>query len=136
MLCYSAGVIYFAETKWRLPSIVVNGWQVFIGGILLLPFTFLAHQKNASNHFGIQFWIAEGWLIIPVSIISVQLWLYLLKVDAVKASLWLFLCPVFGFVYAAILLNEPITIYTVIGTLFVIAGLYLGQKKQRTKVVE
>jgi len=136
MLCYSAGVIYFAETKWNLPSIVINGWQVFIGGILLLPFTFLMHQKNAVNHFDMKFWGAEGWLIIPVSIISVQLWLYLLKVDAVKASLWLFLCPVFGFVYAAILLNEPITLYTVIGTLFVIAGLYLGQRKPPVKTME
>jgi len=131
MLCYSAGVIYFAETKWQLPSIVINGWQVFIGGILILPFTLLMHHPNTINHFDARFWSAEGWLIVPVSIISVQLWLYLLKVDAVKASLWLFLCPVFGFVYAAILLNEPITTYTEIGTMLVILGLYLGQKKRQ-----
>jgi len=136
MLCYSAGVIYFAETKWQLPSIVINGWQVFIGGIVLLPFTFLMHHPSAVNHFDSRFWGAEGWLIIPVSIISVQLWLYLLKVDAVRASLWLFLCPVFGFVYAAILLSEPITAYTVVGTLFVIIGLYLGQRKQPAKKME
>jgi probable blue pigment (indigoidine) exporter len=133
MLCYSAGVIYFAETKWQLPSIVINGWQVFIGGILLLPFSYLMHHPNTINHFDARFWASEGWLIIPVSIISVQLWLYLLKVDAVRASLWLFLCPVFGFIYAAILLNEPITLYTVIGTVLVIIGLYLGQKKKQVK---
>jgi probable blue pigment (indigoidine) exporter len=131
MLCYSGGVIYYAETKWRLSSIVINGWQVFIGGIMLLPFAFFMHHPNAINHFDAKFWASEGWLIVPVSIISVQLWLYLLKVDAVRASLWLFLCPVFGFVYAAVLLNEPITLYTIIGTLFVIAGLYLGQRKRQ-----
>ncbi|TKK67472.1 EamA family transporter [Ilyomonas limi] len=136
MLCYSAGVIYFAETKWQLPSIVINGWQVFIGGILLLPFSLLMHHPNTINYFDSKFWGAEGWLVIPVSIISVQLWLYLLKVDAVRASLWLFLCPVFGFVYAAILLNEPITVYTVVGTLFVIIGLYLGQKKRPVNKME
>ncbi len=133
MLCYSAGTIYYAETKWQLPSIVINGWQVFIGGILLLPFSFLMHHANAINHFDTRFWASEGWLVIPVSIISVQLWLHLLKVDAVRASLWLFLCPVFGFIYAAILLNEPITLYTVVGTLLVIIGLYLGQKKKPRK---
>jgi len=133
MLCYSAGVIYFAETKWQLPSIVINGWQVFIGGILILPFTLLMHHPNTINHFDARFWSAEGWLIVPVSIISVQLWLYLLRVDAVRASLWLFLCPVFGFVYAAILLNEPITTYTVTGTILVILGLYLGQKRRQVK---
>jgi drug/metabolite transporter (DMT)-like permease len=130
MLCYSAATIYFSETKWQLPSLVINGWQVFIGGVLLLPFSFLMHQPNSVNHFDARFWAAEGWLIVPVSIISVQLWLYLLKIDAVRASLWLFLCPVFGFVYAALLLSEPITLFTVAGTLLVIIGLYLGQKKR------
>lgn len=133
MLCYSAGVIYFAETKWQLPSIVINGWQVFIGGILLLPFTILMHHPGTINHFDMKFWGSEGWLVIPVSIISVQLWLHLLKVDAVRASLWLFLCPVFGFIYAAVLLNEPITMYTVVGTFLVIVGLYLGQRKTQVK---
>src|SRR3954452_7625274 len=77
MLCYSAGVIYYAETKWQLPSIVINGWQVLIGGILLLPFSYLMHQPNTINYFDARFWASEGWLIVPVSIISVQLWLYL-----------------------------------------------------------
>ncbi len=128
---YSTGVIYFAQTKWRLPSVVINGWQVLIGGLLLMPFTILMHSENAVNHFDARFWGAQAWLIIPVSVISVQLWLYLLKIDAVRASLWLFLCPVFGFVYAAILLNESITGFTVVGTALVIGGLYLGQKSKR-----
>ncbi len=133
MLCYSSGVIYYAKTNWRLPSLVINGWQVLIGGLLLLPCSFLMHKDGFINHFDTRFWKAEGWLIIPVSIISVQLWLYLLKADAVRASLWLFLCPVFGFVYAAILLNESITGYTIAGTVLVIIGLYLGQRKKRNE---
>jgi probable blue pigment (indigoidine) exporter len=70
------------------------------------------------------------WLVIAVSIGAVQLWLYLLKIDPVKASLWLFLCPIFGFIFANILLNEPITIYTGIGTFCVIFGLYLAQREK------
>ena len=68
--------------------------------------------------------------MIPVSIGAVQLWLYLLKKDPIKASLWLFLCPIFGFIYAAFLLKEPITSYTYIGTLLVIVGLYLAQREK------
>jgi probable blue pigment (indigoidine) exporter len=52
----------------------------------------------------------------------------LLKTEPVKASLWLFLCPIFGFFYAAILTHEPISFYTVLGTALVILGLYLGKK--------
>lgn len=125
MICYSIGTIYYSEVKWKLSRTVINGWQVLIGGIIILPFTLYFHEK--PNHFDLTFWLSEFWLIIPVSIISVQLWLYLLKIDAVKASLWLFLCPIFGFTYASVLLDEPITLYTFAGTAFVVLGLYLGQ---------
>jgi probable blue pigment (indigoidine) exporter len=128
MLSYSVGVIYYARRAWKVPSLVVNGWQVLLGGLMLTPFTFLLHQKGAVNHYDFRFFWSELWLIIPVSIVSVQLWLYLLKVNTVKASMWLFLCPVFGFVYAAILVKEPITLYTIAGTGLVIAGLYMGQR--------
>ncbi len=128
MLCYSLGVIYYAKRQWKMSSLVINGWQVVIGGVLLLPFAFLFHHPGFTNHYDARFWKSEAWLVVFVSIISVQLWLYLLKVDAVKASLWLFLCPIFGFLYASVLLHEPLTAYTYIGTALVTLGLYLGKE--------
>lgn len=129
MLSYSVGTIFFSNRKWDLPILVINGWQVLIGGIFLLPLTLITTEWG-KNTLDTQFWASVLWLAVPVSIGAVQLWLYLLKIDTVKAALWLFLCPIFGFFYASILLNEPITAYTVIGTILVILGLYLGQKKQ------
>lgn len=128
MLMYSIGSVYYASVKWKLQRITINGWQVFIGGMLLLPFAWLLHQD--VNNFDLRFWLSLTWLIIPVSIIAVQLWLRLLKDDAVRASLWLFLCPVFGFAYATFLLDEPFTIHTAIGAILVVAALYLGQIKK------
>ncbi len=127
MSTYSMGAVYYSSVKWSLSRTTINGWQVLIGGLLLLPFT-LFFEGNTS-HFDIRFWLSLGWLVIPVSIGAVQLWLFLLKEDAVKASLWLFLCPVFGLAYASLLLNEPFTIYTVIGTALVLLSLYWGQQK-------
>lgn len=129
MAAYSAGAVYYANVQWTLSRISINGWQVFIGGILLIPFTIILHSE--PNTFDQTFWFSLLWLIIPVSIGAVQLWLRLLKTDAVKASLWLYLCPIFGFVYAAILFHEKITIYTVVGTALVLAALYLGQSQQK-----
>jgi drug/metabolite transporter (DMT)-like permease len=125
MLVYSIGAVYYASVKWTLSRSLINGWQVLIGGLLLLPFT-LAFE-GGGTHYDRQFWLSIGWLIIPVSIGAVQLWLYLLKEDAVKASLWLFLCPIFGFVYSTILLDEPFTVYTIIGATLVLVSLYIGQ---------
>lgn len=132
MISYSVGTVYYSSQKWNLPSLVINGWQVLLGGILLIPMT-LFFTDWTNNTYDLRFWGSVFWLVIPVSIGAVQLWLYLLKKDPVKASLWLFLCPIFGFVYAALLLKEPITFYTCVGTLLVILGLYLAQREKFRK---
>ncbi|CAN5491460.1 DMT family transporter [soil metagenome] len=132
MVTYSFGSVYYGTIDWKLSRTSINGWQVLIGGILLIPFAYLMHSK--PNSFDLRFWLSIGWLVLPVSIGAVQLWLYLLKVDPVKASLWLFLCPIFGLVYATFLLNEPFSIYTVVGSVFVLSALALGQlSSQKSK---
>jgi probable blue pigment (indigoidine) exporter len=129
MLSYSVGAIYFsAKNGGRLTLLTINGWQTFIGGILLLPFTFYEY-KNSSNHFSFKFWSSTLWLAVAVSIFAVQLWLWLLKTNTIKAGLWLFLCPVFGFAIAAWLLNDHISSYTIIGVVLVMIGLFLGEKR-------
>jgi drug/metabolite transporter (DMT)-like permease len=127
MLTYSIGAVYYASVKWSLGRIVINGWQVLIGGLLLLPFT-LFFEGGGTTYDSV-FWLSIAWLIIPVSIAAVQLWLYLLKQDAVKASLWLFVSPIFGLLYSTWLLDEPFTLWTTAGALLVLVSLYVGQNK-------
>jgi probable blue pigment (indigoidine) exporter len=127
MLSVSAATVYYARFEWRLPTLVINGWQVLIAGLLLLPVTLLTTDLP-TLHLDGTFWAAVGWLVVPVSVVALQLWFGLVKIDAVRASLWLFLCPVFGFIYSALLTAEPITAHTVAGTLLVIGGLWMGRK--------
>jgi drug/metabolite transporter (DMT)-like permease len=127
MVSVSAATVYYARIQWRLPNLVINGWQVLLGGILLLPFT-LAFADFKASQYDERFWASLFWLVIPVSVAALQLWFYLVRQDAVRASLWLFLCPIFGFLYSYLLMGEPITTYTVVGTGLVIGGLYLGRK--------
>jgi probable blue pigment (indigoidine) exporter len=128
MICYSVGTVYYQSVTWNLLRLSINGWQVLFGGIILLPFTTFLFETT-DNNFNTTFWFSILWLVIPVSIIAVQIWLYLLKEEPTKASLWLFLCPIFGFFYSYFLTGEPITIYTIVGTILVIGGLYLGKKE-------
>ena len=128
MLMYSIGSVYYASVKWKLQRTTINAWQVFIGGLMLLPFVFLF--ESGKNIFDLKFFLSLAWLVIPVSIGAVQLWLRLLKDDAVRASIWLFLCPVFGLLFATILLDEPFTLLTATGAMLVILALYIGQMKK------
>ena len=127
MIAYSVGSVYYADIRWELSRITVNAWQVFIGGLLLAPVAYSMHHSEIQLNTSA--WLALAWLVIPVSILAVQLWLRLLKSDAVRASLWLYLCPVFGFLFAFLVLNEPLTPYTFAGTALVLVALYIGQRK-------
>jgi len=133
MLSYSAGAIYFARQHWgNIHILTINGWQTLIGGLCLLPFMVLFFDRSA-NTFNHHWWGAVAWLAIPVSIVAMLLWLYLLRDNSVKASAWLFLCPIVGFAIAAVLMNEPLSWHTFVGVLLVLAGLYLVQRMKATK---
>lgn len=130
MLVYSAGVIYFSKVKWNdLDILTINGWQTLFGGIFLFPAAGITYRSEL-NDYNMSFAWSIFWLAIPVSVVAVQLWLYLLRDNAVKASFWLFLCPVAGFVIANVVLNEAIGAFTIAGMLMVIAGLYLVYKRR------
>jgi probable blue pigment (indigoidine) exporter len=128
MVMYSLGAVYYSSITWSLSRTVINGWQVLIAGLVILPFTLIT--EGGGTTYDVQFWLSIVWLVIPVSIGAVQLWLFLLKEDPVHASLWLFLCPLFGIMYSVILLKEPFTFYTLIGTLLVLGSLYEGQRNR------
>ncbi|GAB4031463.1 DMT family transporter [Spirosoma jeollabukense] len=136
MVSVSAATVYYARITWRLPDLVINGWQVLLGGLLLLPFTFISAALDPivlnTSHYDMRFWTSVFWLILPVSVGALQLWFYLVRQDPIRASLWLFLCPLFGFVYSYFLMDEPITTYTIVGTALVIGGLWLGRRVEST----
>lgn len=135
MVSVSFASVYYARVKWQLPNILINGWQVTLGGLLLVPVT-LYMSDFSSIVPDNRFIFSVLWLSLAVSVIGLICWFYLLKIDTVKASLWLFLCPLFGFFYAWWLLNEPITLYTIAGTILVVFGLYLGQRNNFKKKIQ
>ncbi|SDE22332.1 DMT family transporter [Niabella drilacis] len=131
MLSYSIGTMYFSSRSWgQMHLFVINGWQTFFGGLLMLPVALVTY-KAPANHYTWAFWGGTLWLAIPVSIGAVLLWLDLLKQDAVKAGMWLFISPVFGIIIAALWVRDPVSIFTILGVILVLAGLALSQSDRR-----
>ncbi|MCR9063423.1 MAG: DMT family transporter [Cytophagales bacterium] len=131
-LSYSTAAVYFSKVNWRLKKLTINAWQAFFGALFLFPASFIFY-KGGLNVYDLNFFLSGSWLAIPVSAGAVYLWLWLLSLDTVKASFFLFLCPIFGFVYAYFILGEPFTFYTLTGLLVVMLALYIGQKKSKPK---
>jgi probable blue pigment (indigoidine) exporter len=128
MVSYAAGSIYISSAKVTLPNMVFNIWQVFIGGLLLLPFCWLINSYHIKRLDGNLF-LSLAWLIIMLSFVANLLWLYLIKKDTVSAATWLYLVPVLGYIYGYVLLGEKITIYSIIGAVMVIIGLVISKRK-------
>ncbi|WP_343707350.1 EamA family transporter [Flavobacterium sp.] len=125
MIAYSLGTIYYSKQEWSgLHILTINGWQTIIGAVFLLPTLVLTYESD-KNTFNADFWFSTAWLAIAVSIGAIQFWLYLLKINPLKASYWLFLCPIFGFLIAFFVVDEPLTLYTFFGVTLVIIGLYI-----------
>jgi len=134
MISYSVASLYFSENTWHgMHILTINGWQTLFGGIFTLPLClyFLKPDQNEVT------WTLAGsvlWLALPVSIAAVQLWLYLLRDNPVRASFWLFLCPIAGIMIAAVVLKEPVNAYTYVGVALVLAGLYIVQRSRKLPV--
>ncbi|RED23667.1 drug/metabolite transporter (DMT)-like permease [Flavobacterium cutihirudinis] len=133
MIAYSLGTIYYSMQEWnKLDILTINGWQTILGGLFLMPLVLMTYQDN-KNTFDSGFWFSTSWLAIAVSVGAIQVWLYLVKLNPIKASYWLFLCPIFGFLIAHFMVKEPLTLYTLFGVLLVIIGLYANLASKEKK---
>lgn len=127
MVSYSLGSVLFARMALPLPTLVVNGWQVLLGGLALVPLIPLLGQWGPVVP-DLRFWGGLGWLVGPVSIVAVQVWFFLLRRDAVDAGKWLYLVPLVGYALAYLLLGEALTGWTVAGTVVALAGVALARR--------
>lgn len=126
MVSMAIGSVYFNKRNLQLPGIVVNTWQVMIGGMVLIPFTFLLEHRSFFVEWDRNLLVSMLWLVLVISIGTMILWFYLLKQDAVRANNWLFLTPVFGYILATLFLGEPFTRFDFMATICVIIGLFIS----------
>ncbi|WP_391115891.1 DMT family transporter [Psychrobacillus sp. L3] len=126
MVSMSIGSVYYKKSNLSLPNIVINTWQLFIGGVVLIPISYILEKD--SYFITLDYYLLGSliWLVFIISIATMLLWFYLLKQDAVRANNWLFMTPIFGYVLAAIFLNEAITMNDFIATILVVTGLLLS----------
>ena len=97
----------------------------------------MAYHLLAVLIIGIPFNI-ERSQIIPIILVGVfgfaiSLYLYLhsiRRIGVVKASSLLSMSAVFGLIFAALLLDEPIGIYQLIAVIIMVIGVYLMYKNE------
>lgn len=133
VIAYALSSIYLSRTHMSLSRMVFNVWQVFAGGVMLLPFCWLFNAYHVQT-VDANLLLSLAWLIIVLSFIANMIWMYLVKHDPVTAASWLYLVPVFGYLFGYLLLGESITLYSVAGTAMVIVGLVISKQKKKEAI--
>lgn len=113
---------------------IFTGWQLLIGGIVMLTLSAPMHESYNISHLNSWGWIWFVWLIIPASVGSFGLWFSSLRQrKATIASSFLFLVPVFSTIFSIIGLHDKFTIGLVLGGLLVVIALILVNQEIKPK---
>ncbi|PFY04613.1 DMT family transporter [Bacillus toyonensis] len=131
-LFYGIGSIRSKEILSDLRSVspfLINGIQMFYGGILLLIVSFIVEQPNVTvlTSWSVQWPIL--YLIFIGSIGGHGLYYWLLsKTNPVFPSTWLYVSPLIAIIVGYIVLGEPLNPAMGIGACFILIGVFLANR--------
>lgn len=141
----------FASTLWAVYSILTKkistfGYNTiqttrrifFYGLIFMIPaLFFLDFKMDVSRLFNPIDLLNIGYLGFGASALCFVTWNFSVKVlGAVKTSVYIYLVPVITVITSVIILNESITLISLLGTILTIAGLIVseGNLKRRNNI--
>ncbi len=135
--CVLATMLYgLASTYVKLhakdiaPAAMATGSQL-VAGVLFLPLIYFFPIRVELN---LQIALTTIVFSVLCSAIAYVIFYRLLNnLGTTKALSVTFLIPVFGFIWGYIFLQEEITLIMIIGSLFVLSGIYFVTGKERSK---
>src|SRR5262245_43092137 len=124
-ISFAAGGIVVKRTP-PSDSVVQNAVATSLGSVVLVGLSIVAGERLAIPQ-QVETWIAFIYLVIPGTIITFGILLYLLhRWPASRVAYQFVLAPIVAIGVAALLLDEPIEPAVTVGTILVIAGVWIG----------
>lgn len=124
----AVGTIIAKKLGKDLNAILMNGWQLTIGGALLLVIgvSFYGNLIAFPNTFSIILFV----LLIIISAFTLSIWYRVLRhVKASEITIYKFTIPIIGGISSAIIVpGESLSLYNFIGLILVSVGIYLSNK--------
>lgn len=133
---WSVGSIYSQTFKTSANTITAIGIQMLSASLLLL-FVSLVIGEFPKIHFGFNGIAATIYLIIFGSLIGYSCYIYILKKwPSEKAGTYAYINPMVAVLLGALILNEPITLKTIISILIILGGVFLVQTSNSSSISE
>lgn len=128
--------VYYRKFVQDLPQIQVSAYQMLYGaiGITLATLFMEWGEPIVFNWTSVYYILFTG---ILTSALCFTVWFIIMSVvDMVAATISIMLVPVFGLLFSSILLDERLTTSIMIGSLLIIIGIVLAQKKTQQAEVK
>lgn len=139
-IAWAFGTIYMAQHAKQVNPYFSLGWQMFLGGIILLIIAYSTGHYVSPLTVKAQTWYSIAYLVIIGSIITYAAFIYALKrLPAAQVSIYAYINPIVAVIAGAMLNNEKLTTVIAMGTLVTIVGVYLvnfGFKKEKGELTK
>lgn len=125
---FAAGTILFKRWSPRLPLSVLVGTQQFAAGLGLLAVGTMTESFDQIVVNG-TFWMSLAYMMVLNSIVSFQLWFFLLaNSSATSVASLQFVMPPLGLFFSWLILGESIHVLDLIGLVPVLLGIGLATR--------
>lgn len=126
-LCYGFAANYSKRRLAGLPPVVMAFGSQFFSALVLLPFALLTWPAQPIR---MPIWFCVAGLAILCTGLAYVLYFRLIaQVGAAYAASVTFLIPIFGVLWGAIFLSEPITAHEIAGGVVILLGIALAGGK-------
>ncbi|WP_349409313.1 DMT family transporter [Pseudalkalibacillus sp. SCS-8] len=127
---------YFA-TEQRFSPFLMNGVQMFYGGLMLIAFSMIVEDPSFSSLIAnTNAQVAMVYLIFVGSIGGHGLYYWLIsKTNPVFPSTWLYVSPLIAITVGYLFLKEMVSPIMILGAFFIIFGVLLSNRHSILKLV-
>jgi drug/metabolite transporter (DMT)-like permease len=128
-LCYGFGINLVKRHLSGLPSGAVAAANLLAGSILLAPLALYTWPRQSPSAHA---WVSAVLLgVLCTGIAFVFYYRLIARIGAARTSTVTYLVPLFGVVWAWLLLKEPLTLTMAVAGLLILAGVALSQQRAK-----
>ena len=137
-LCWAVYSLLMKKALEEYSTLFITRKVFFYGIITIIPYYIVRPEEASIFNFSIfqsfNFTILLNLLFLAVvaSLLCFLTWNWVIsKLGAVVATNWVYFNPITTILFAWWLLHEQITIWFLLGTILILAGMYLSDKKKK-----
>jgi drug/metabolite transporter (DMT)-like permease len=115
--------------------LIATFWAITIAGIVIVPYSLIINGTSAYSM------PADGIvaiLFLGIGCLAIAFWCWsegLARKPAGEVGIYLYLEPLFTMIGATILIHERITVWIILGALFIVAAVYVSERRPSKSIV-